>query len=220
MKVVILSGGKGLRLKESEDSPPKAINKIKGKTLIEYTLEHFTSYGFNEFIICLGYKGEDIINHFKNEDKFNIKFIQTPTELGTAQRLKSIKDMLDEDFFLTYCDNIYDVNLKQMKKKHNGQLTVMLVPFQSEYGIMKLGHNEIINQFLEKPKITDLWVNGGCYILNHEILQNIEEEQSLERDILPTLFDTTEAIGFKHLGKWYSINTLKDVKKVESELSE
>lgn len=220
MKVVILSGGKGLRLKEHDDSPPKAINKIKGKPLIEYTLEHFTSQGYNDFIVCLGYKGDDIIKHFKNKKKFNIKFVQTSSELGTAQRLKFIENMVNDNFFLTYCDNIYDVNLQDMERKHNGFLTAMIVPFQSDYGIMTVGKNEIINSFVEKPKINDLWVNGGCYILNYRILKNIGREQSFEKEILPNLFNTIETVGFKHIGKWYSINTLKDLKKAEEDLSE
>jgi glucose-1-phosphate cytidylyltransferase len=219
MKVVILCGGEGTRLSEYTVKIPKPLIEIGGKPIIWHIMKIYSHYGYNDFILCLGYKGEKIREYFKNNNhEFrNIIFVDTGLNSNKAERLKRVEKFIEEEnFFLAYGDDVSNVNINNILKFHlkNRKIaTITAVNLISQYGILKINKkNEIIN-FKEKP-ILDYWINGGFFVLNRKIFEHIKDGMELEDDIFKQFASKRQICAFEHKGFWKSMNTLKDVKEL------
>ena len=169
MKVVILAGGFGTRLSEYTNLVPKPMVKLNNKPIIYYIMKHFSNYGFDDFYIALGYKGNVIKDYFKkNSFKWKINLVETGLKTMTGGRIKKLKKYLDEEnFFMTYGDGISDVNLKKLlqfhKQNKKALVTMTAVRPPARFGAIKIKRNKV-SVFREKSKIDEGWINGGFFV--------------------------------------------------------
>lgn len=222
MKVVILAGGRGLRYSSEK---PKALAMVGNKPILHHVLDIYSQQGLNEFILCLGWKQEDVINYFLKENhNYEITFVDTGQDSHTAKRLKLIEKYIpkeDENFFCTYSDGLANVNLDKLLIEHvtknlkpsvnkNVATLTAVQPF-SQFGVLVFNNNGNIERFEEKPKMLQ-WINGGFFIFNKKIFNyiDLEKNQELERDILTELAYRNELGSYKHEGFWVTINNIKD----------
>ena len=221
MKCVILCGGKGTRLNELTKELPKPLICIGDKPILSHIMDRYTQAGFNEFIICTGYKGSMIEQYFEKNNKNNhqdrdVQVIDTGQNSTKAERLSKIEKYLDEDnFFLAYGDDIANVDIKKLlkfHKAHKGVATITIIHPENPYGVLNLRGNQITH-FKEKP-LMDEWINGGYMVLNKRIFEYINEGDDLEKEVFKKLVAEGEIYAFKHDGFWKSMNTFKDVQEL------
>jgi glucose-1-phosphate cytidylyltransferase len=245
MKVVIFAGGLGTRISEETDTRPKPMVEIGGKPIIWHIMKIYESHGFNEFIICLGYKGyvikEYFTNYFlhnsdltidleknstvfhnSNSEKFKITLVDTGLNTKTAGRLKAIRPYLDnDDFMLTYGDGVCDVNIQELlayHKQHGKIATVTAISLEARFGGMELSENGAVNAFKEKAKDESKWINGGFFVLKNEVFSYLEGDMSnmmWEDEPLEKLTTADQLQAYKHQGFWKCMDALRD--KIELE---
>jgi len=220
MKCVILCGGKGTRLKELTEELPKPLIRVGGKPVVSHIMDRYSHEGFNEFILCTGYKGEMIKKYFeKNDNKDReIRIIDTGLESTKAKRLSKIEKYLgDDSFFLAYGDDVANVNIQELLKFHKENkkiATITIIHPENPYGILELRGHEVIH-FKEKPLMNE-WINGGYMVLNRRIFEYIGEGDELEKEVFEKLVGERELCAFKHTGFWKSMNTFKDVQELNN----
>jgi glucose-1-phosphate cytidylyltransferase len=243
MKVVILAGGFGTRLSELTDIRPKPMVEIDGKPILWHIMKIYSSYGFNDFVICLGYKSyfikEYFANYFlhqsdvtfdllKNEidvhntkcDPWKVTLVDTGLQTLTGGRLKRIKKYVqDGPFHMTYGDGVSNVNLLKLLEFHNSQgklATVTAVQPAGRFGSLEVAEDCSVNSFMEKPKGDGAWINGGFFILEPEALDYIADDStSWELDPLEALAKDNQLAAFKHTGFWKAMDTLRDKHELE-----
>jgi glucose-1-phosphate cytidylyltransferase len=204
MKVVIFAGGLGTRLAEETDVRPKPMVEIGGRPILWHIMKIYASYGFNEFIVCLGYKGFFIKEYFmqyylhssdltidlKNNkveihathaESFTVTLVDTGLNTKTAGRLKQIEKFVKhEDFMLTYGDGVADIDIDTLLKfhqSHNKIATVTAVQPEGRFGSMEIETNGIVDHFKEKPKGDNKWINGGFFVLKPEVFNYLNDPQ-------------------------------------------
>ncbi len=239
MKVVILCGGKGLRMRGGNDDIPKPMALVKDKPILWHVMKSYTKFGFNEFVLPLGYKGEKIKEYFINykwrnssfTTEFNketieyhndidikdwkITFVDTGVETMTGGRVKRIEKYIDGDIFmLTYGDGLSDINIGELVKFHRekGKIaTLTAIERKSQYGILNI-KNGIVESFDEKTKLDGL-INGGFFVLDRKIFNYLDGDSCvLEKEPLRQLVKESELSVYEHRGYWKAIDTLKDLK--------
>lgn len=245
MKVVIFAGGLGTRLSEETDVRPKPMVEIGGKPILWHIMKIYSHYGFDEFIICLGYKGYVIKEYFMNyylhnsdvtfelgnnkvdvhyskAEHFKVTLVDTGLETKTAGRLKRVQKYLgDEPFMLTYGDGVADVNLNELldfHKSHGKIGTLTAVQPEARFGGMDISNDGTITKFQEKPKGDGKWINGGFFVLNPEVFDFIPENSDhimWEETPLDQLTKNGQLTAFKHPGFWKCMDALRD--KIELE---
>jgi|TARA_B110000483_G_scaffold68389_1_gene85431 glucose-1-phosphate cytidylyltransferase len=221
MKVVILAGGFGTRLSEYTKFIPKPMVKLNNKPIIYYIMKHFSNYGFKEFYIALGYKGDVIRNYFKkNSFKWKINLIETGIKTMTGGRIKKLNKYLDEeDFFMTYGDGLSDVNLKKLlqfhKKNKKALVTMTAVRPPARFGAIKI-RGKKVSVFREKSKIDEGWINGGFFIMNKKFIDYIQKYSTyLEKSPLEKAAKKNQLYAFKHNGFWQCMDTKRDKDNLE-----
>ena len=189
MKVVILAGGFGTRLSKYTKSIPKPMIDINGRPMIYHILKFYAKYGFKDFYVALGHKGEVIKKFFKkNSFGWNVKLIETGKKTMTGGRLKRLKKHLGkETFMMTYGDGLSNVNLKKLlsfHKKNKKLVTLTAVRPPARFGALKFkGH--LVSYFKEKSKVDEGWINGGFFVIETEFLNFIRNDNTyLEREPL------------------------------------
>ena len=216
MKVVILAGGLGTRLSEYTKTIPKPMINIKGKPMIYHIMNHYSKYGFKEFYIALGYKGNVIKNFFKkNSFGWNINLVETGKKTMTGGRLKRLEKYLKKDkFFLTYGDGLSNVNIKELLKFHNKKkrlVTLTAVRPPARFGAIKF-KNDYVKYFKEKSKLDEGWINGGYFIMEPEFLKFIKNDKTfLEREPLEKACKMKQLVAYKHNSFWQCIDTKRDL---------
>ena len=222
MKVVILAGGFGTRLSEYTKFIPKPMVKLNNKPIIYYIMKHFSNYGFKEFYIALGYKGDVIRNYFKkNSFKWKINLIETGIKTMTGGRIKKLNKYLDEeDFFMTYGDGLSDVNLKKLlqfhKKNKKALVTMTAVRPPARFGAIKI-RGKKVSVFREKSKIDEGWINGGFFIMNKKFIDYIQKYSTyLEKSPLEKAAKKNQLYAFKHDGFWQCMDTKRDKDNLEN----
>ena len=221
MKTVILAGGYGTRIDEYTKKIPKPMIKIGGIPLLTHIMRIFVSYGYNEFIIAAGYKKKIIQNYYSNSKEFtNLKIIDTGKETMTGGRLLRLKLYFkkNENFFMTYVDGLSDVNLNKLKNfhlKHQKIATVTAVRPPVRFGEISIVKSRV-SSFKEKPEIKSSWINGGFFVLNHEVFKFIKNDAiSFEKQPMEKLSIKKNLMAYKHKGFWKCMDNLGDKNYLE-----
>jgi len=220
MKLVILAGGYGTRLAEETKVKPKPLVKIGNKPIVWHLLKIYSHYGINDFIICLGYKGELLVkelNLISKKENWNIKYVKTGLKTMTGGRIKKIQKFIreDENFCLSYGDGLSDVNIKKLIKFHlkNKKIaTLTAVKYRNPKGILIFSNQNKIKKIKEKPLE---YINGGFFVLSKKIFKFLKNSKTIfEKDCLPKLAHNNEFMAFKHKGFWGCMDTLREKKEL------
>lgn len=193
---------------------PKALIPIGSRPIIWHIMKYYAYFGFNEFILCLGYKGKDIIRYFKKEKEFKITFLDTGIEANTGERLKKAGKFIKADtFFTTYGDGLSNLNLKALVRfylRHKKLATLTAVRPHSSFGIVGIdSRTNLITHFDEKP-LLDHWINGGFFIFNKGIFKYIKNKDMLEHDTFGRLVQNGQLCAYRYSGFWECMDTYKD----------
>jgi mannose-1-phosphate guanylyltransferase len=217
MKALILSGGSGKRLKPMTDYVPKSLIPLNNTPIIEWQIRYFKKFGITEFIICIGYKSDQIINYLKLK-KMGVKIDYSieKTPLGTAGAIKNASNFINEEnFFVINGDVITNLDPRKLKENSN---SIALIPLRTSFGIVNLNKNKI-KKFEEKPKISNYWMNAGVYYLSKEVLKHLPKKGNIENTIFPTLATLGSLFAVKYeKAFWYSIDSHKDIEECAKEM--
>ncbi len=241
MKAVILAGGLGTRISEESTLKPKPMIEIGNMPILWHIMKYYSTFEINEFVICLGYKGNVIKEFFsnyyqhnsditidlkKNEVKIEfsktepwiIHLVDTGENTMTGGRVKKIEKYIDESFCLTYGDGLSNVNIKKLIQFHKEQkkiVTLTAVQPPGRFGSLHL-KDELVTKFAEKPKGDGSWINGGYFVCNTSVFDYINNDSTIfEQDTLPYLAQQNEVVAFKHHDFWQPMDTLRDKNYLE-----
>lgn len=246
MKVVLLAGGLGTRLSEETIIKPKPMVEIGGMPMLWHIMKIYSTYGFNDFIVCLGYKGYIIKEYFANyflhksdvtidlknnsikvhdsqAEPWNITLVDTGIESMTGGRIKRIeKHIANETFMLTYGDGVSNINIASLLNFHKQKgkfCTVTSVQPSGRFGALNINESSHVTSFLEKPKGDGSWINGGFFVCQPEVFNYITEGDAtiFERSPMEKLAADDQMAAYKHEGFWKPMDTLRD--KIELEES-
>lgn len=240
VKVVILAGGLGTRISEESHLRPKPMIEIGGQPILWHIMKIYSHYGFNDFVICLGYKGYIIKEYFadyylhtsditfdfrkgnemtvhNNEaEPWRVTLVDTGLHTQTGGRLARVKDYLDnETFMLTYGDGVSDVNINELvafHKKHGKLATMTAIQPGGRFGVLDISDNNMITCFREKAKEDGGWINGGYMVLEPGVLDYVSLDESciFEQQPLHSLSTDGQLAAFKHNGFWQCMDTQRD----------
>jgi glucose-1-phosphate cytidylyltransferase len=221
LKTVILCGGLGQRISSETKNKPKPLIKIGKLAILEHIMNIYFGFGYNNFYLLLGYKGNQIKKYFKNKKKFNITYIQTGLKTGTAGRLFKMKKYLkkNENFYLTYGDGLTNQNINNLMSLHLKMkkiCTMTIVRPPARFGEVKLNNSYIVG-YKEKRRPDSGWINGGFMVVNQKIFNYLSSNLSemLEAKPMEKLSKKRNLIGYKHKGFWQCMDTLKEKEYLE-----
>ena len=220
MKVVILAGGFGTRLSEYTDTIPKPMVPIGNIPIIEHIMRTYAFYGYKDFIIALGYKGEIIKKYFENfKEDWKINLIDTGIGTLTGGRIKRLEKFLrDETFFLTYGDGLCDIDISklfQFHKKNKKIITVTAVRPPARFGSLTINNNDV-TEFNEKVIKGDNWINGGYFVMEPGIFKYLKDDNDiLEKTPLEKLANDAQFSAYKHNGFWSCMDHKIDKDKLD-----
>ena len=212
MKAIILGGGIGKRLKPVTDYVPKPLVPLNNIPIIEWQIRYFRKFGVNEFVICTGYKSEQIINYLDTKNLgVKVSYSIEKTPLGTGGAIRNARRFLnDKNFFVMNGDVITDLDPRQLKKKPN---SIALIPLRTTFGIVNLIEDKI-TRFEEKPKLSDYWMNAGIYYLTKDIIQHLPKKGNIENTTFPIFAKENHLTAVKYPNAfWHSIDSHKDVEE-------
>ena len=244
MKVVILAGGLGSRISEETYLRPKPMVTVGEKPILWHIMKKFASHGFNDFIICLGYKSEVIKEYFLNFRSYNshvvtntasgevtildegredwrVSLIDTGSSSNTGERLKRVQKYLgNESFFFTYGDGLTDQDLLATESFHRNQgklVTLTAVTPPARYGAVSV-NSGIVVKFSERTSSPESLINGGYFLVNPQIFEILDplSNPSWELDILPQLAKREQLAAFQHAGFWFAMDTFRDKEHLEA----
>ena len=246
MKVVILAGGLGTRIAEETETRPKPMVEIGGKPILWHIMKGYSHYGFNDFIICLGYKGHLIKEyfmhyymhnsditielgsnkvdiHFTNAESFRVTLVDTGLSTKTAGRLKRVQKYLgEEDFMLTYGDGVSNVDIKELvsfHKSHGKIATVTAIQPEARFGGLEVSLNGQVESFKEKPKGDGKWINGGFFVLKPAVFNYLEgnmDDTMWEDGPMEKLAESRQLMAYKHPGFWKCMDAMRDKLELET----
>ncbi len=243
MKVVLLAGGYGTRISEETDMKPKPMITIGGKPILWHIMKIYSTYGFNDFVILLGYKGYFIKEYFANyflhqsditidmqtnkmevhsntSEPWKVTLVDTGLDTMTGGRIKKAQKYIgNETFLLTYGDGVSDVNINDSIKFHQSNakaITITAIQPEARFGNLDIDENQNIKQFVEKPKNEAGWINGGFFVCEPEIFDYVTEDEQciFEQKPLKNLAIDGKMSAFKHDGFWQPMDTLRDNQKL------
>jgi len=245
MKVVILAGGLGTRLSEETGLKPKPMVEIGEMPILWHIMKIYSSHGFNDFIICLGYKGYMIKEYFANyflhksdvtidlvtnavkvhdtkAEPWNITLVDTGLNTMTGGRIRRVSSHIgNETFLLTYGDGVADVNIREevnTHKKHGKLCTVTAVQPSGRFGAILIGENNEVKSFAEKPKGDGAWINGGFFVCEPSVINYISDDNTTwEREPLEKICADGQMMVYKHDGYWKPMDNLRDKIELEKE---
>lgn len=245
MKVVILAGGLGTRLSEETLVKPKPMVEIGDMPILWHIMKIYSSHGFNDFIICLGYKGYMIKEYFANyflhksdvtinlkensvkvHDSFaepwNITLVDTGMETMTGGRIRRVKNHIgNETFLLTYGDGVSDVNIQasvDFHRSHGKLCTVTAVQPSGRFGAINLSHDHQVSSFTEKPKGDGAWINGGFFVCEPGVIDYIAADATIwEKEPMESIAADGQMMSFMHEGFWKPMDTLRDKAELEKD---
>lgn len=238
MKVVLLAGGFGTRLSEETDIRPKPMAEIGGKPILWHIMKGYSQFGFNEFVILLGYKGyyikEYFANYFlhqsditidlknnqlevhnNNSEPWKVTLLETGLHTMTGGRIKRAKDFIGNDpFLMTYGDGVSNVDINALlsfHNKHGKAVTMTAVQPEGRFGALQTDANDRVLSFMEKPKGDGSWINGGFFVCEPKVLDYIQDDTTVfEQKPLEQLAAEGELYTYRHTGFWKCMDTLRD----------
>lgn len=244
MKVVILAGGLGSRLSEETEIRPKPMVEIGGMPILWHIMKIYSHFGFNEFIILLGYKGyvikeffanyflhnsditidlasNTIETHSKQVEPWKVTLVDTGANSMTGGRIKRVKNYIgNEPFLLTYGDGVADIDIQALISEHqrrNGLITMTAVLPEGRYGALKIDESNRILNFEEKPRGDGNWSNGGFFVCQPEVIDYIDGDDTIfEKEPLEGLAHDGKLYTYKHFGFWRPMDTLRDKVQLEN----
>lgn len=244
MKVVIFAGGLGSRLSEETVVRPKPMVEIGGMPILWHIMKLYSQHGFNEFVVCLGYKGSYIKEWFANyflynsdvtldlganqmliheqrSENWKVTLVDTGLHANTATRLKRVQKYIgNNDFMLTYGDGVSDVDITKLvafHQSHNKIATVTAVQPEGRFGTLRHGSDDVVEVFSEKIDHTHTWINGGFFVLRPEVFGYLPEDDVMwEKEPLERLSADRQLVSFRHEGFWKAMDMLRDKKQLES----
>ena len=217
MKVLILSGGMGKRLKPITDYLPKPLVPLNGIPIIEWQIKYFKKFGIKEFVICTGYRNDQINDHLSQKKLgVNIQFSIEKKPLGTGGAIKNASKFVKEDsFYVINGDVITNIDLRKLRSQKN---SIAVVPLRTAYGIVHLIGNKV-QRFEEKPKISNYWINAGIYYLDKSIMKLLPRIGNIENTVFPKLAVKKKLHAIKYeKAFWYSIDSHKDIEECANEM--
>jgi glucose-1-phosphate cytidylyltransferase len=237
MNVVILAGGRGTRLTEETEVRPKPLVEIGGYPILWHIMKHYAHYGFKDFFVALGYKGElvkryfldysglsgsmiinlasgEIETHNKECEDWTVHLIDTGTQTLTGGRVKRLQPWLSkETFTVTYGDGVCDINftdLLRFHKSHGRLATVTAVRPPARFGGL-IFDGDLVAEFTEKPQIGEGWINGGYLVFEPEVFDYLSgDDSSLEANALESLAADKQLVAYRHDGFWQCMDTMRD----------
>jgi glucose-1-phosphate cytidylyltransferase len=239
VKVVILCGGLGTRLREETEFRPKPMVEVGGRPILWHIMKTYAHYGFREFVLCLGYRGNIIKDYFLNyeamnndfsiclghksqiryhglhaEQGFSITLADTGIDCLTGGRIQKIRKYIDSDtFLLTYGDGVSDVDIRSLvefHKNHGKIATVTTVPPISRFGMMDVDRDDSVHKFTEKPT-TDGWMSAGYFVLNRAVFDYLGGDDCIfEREPLERLAADGQLMAYRHQGFFYAMDTFRE----------
>ncbi|MGK7899289.1 MAG: glucose-1-phosphate cytidylyltransferase [Xenococcus sp. (in: cyanobacteria)] len=244
MKVGILAGGLGTRLAEETENKPKPMVQIGGKPIMWHIMMHYHHYGFKDFVVALGYKGEVIKKfmldycHFNSDQliinlkngmvqnqgnhslDWKVELIETGLYTNTGGRIKRlIPHMGNETFMLTWGDGVSDLNLHDLlafHRRHGKLATMTVVRPPARFGLPLLDGDQVV-EFSEKPQIKEGWINGAFFVLEPGIFEYIEDDKTQwEKEPLEQLAKDGQLMAYRYTGFWQCMDTLRDKKRLEN----
>ena len=243
MKVVILAGGLGTRLSEETAVKPKPMVEIGGHPILWHIMHIYATYGFNEFVLALGYKAELIKEYFLNyqalssdisvnlgsgevtvhqqaSEDWLIHLIDTGARTETGGRLKRLARYLDDEtFMMTYGDGVADINIDSLLEFHHGHgkmVTVTAVRPPARFGSLNFD-GSLVSRFAEKPQVGDGWINGGFFVIEPEALNCIDGDSTpWEGYPLEKIVSEEQLVAYQHQGFWQCMDTMRDVRLLET----
>ncbi|MGI4749975.1 MAG: glucose-1-phosphate cytidylyltransferase [Janthinobacterium lividum] len=245
MKVVLLAGGLGTRLSEETVIKPKPMVEIGGMPILWHIMKIYSSYGFNDFVICLGYKGYIIKEYFANyflhrsdvtidlsnnelkihdsqAEPWKITLVDTGNETMTGGRIKKIRQHIgNETFMLTYGDGLANVDITELYQFHKNNkkyCTVTAVQPSGRFGALNLLADQTVHSFMEKPKGDGSWINGGYFVCEPQVFDYIEGDYTLwEREPMEKIAAEGQMVAFEHKGFWKPMDTLREKHELEED---
>lgn len=244
MKVVILAGGLGTRLSEETVVRPKPMVEIGGKPILWHIMKIYSHYGYNDFVICLGFKGYVIKEYFSNyflhmsnvtfdmknhtmevhenhAEPWKITLVDTGTETMTGGRIKNVAPYIgDETFMLTYGDGVSNVNITKLvgyHRNHGKLATVTATQPSGRFGALNLGSSEQVLSFQEKPAGDGSWINGGFFVLEPKVFEFLTDDSTVfEKEPLERMAADGQLAAYRHHDFWYAMDTLRDKHHLEA----
>ena len=239
MKTVILAGGLGTRISEESHLKPKPMIEIGGAPILWHIMKYYSSYGFNDFIICCGYKGYVIKEYFadyylhrsdvtfdftngnectvhsNSSEPWRVTVVDTGLNTMTGGRIKRVKRYIGaEPFMLTYGDGVSTVNLEKLlefHKSHGKLATLTAVQPGGRFGVLDMETNGVVHRFTEKAKEDGGWINAGFMVLSPKVIDYIDNDQTFfEREPLERLAHDGQLAAYRHNGFWKCMDTLRD----------
>ena len=244
MKVVLLAGGKGTRLQEETVLRPKPMVEIGGYPILWHIMKGYAHYGFSEFVIALGYKGDFIKDFFLTFDRWHkdvhidyatgevsythrerldwkLDLVDTGEETDTGGRLKRLEHLLRPHgtFMLTYGDGVANVDVHKLleyHRSHGKPATMTAVRPPARFGTIQFDEDQV-SAFTEKPQAGEGWINGGFFVFEPEVFDYLESDETvLERDMLEQLAGEGNLMSYRHEGFWHCMDTLRDRNRLEA----
>ena len=245
MKVVLFAGGFGTRLSEETSSIPKPMVEIGGKPILWHIMKIYSHYGYNDFVVCLGYKGYVIKEWFANyflhtsdvtfdiqnnkmeihnvtAEPWKVTLVETGLNTMTGGRLKKVQKYIgNEQFMLTYGDGVSDVNIAELVRHHEKsgkKMTVTAYKPQGKFGSLDINSTGDVKGFTEKPAGDGMWINAGFFVCEPEVFNYITDGDStiFERSPLENIAKNGEMTAYKHSGFWQPMDILRDNKELNS----
>ncbi|MCX8176096.1 MAG: nucleotidyltransferase family protein [Candidatus Bathyarchaeota archaeon] len=212
MKAIILAGGLGLRLRPLTEKVPKVLVQYKGKPLSQHQIEYLAGYGVKDIIFACGYRWEKIKEFFGDGSSFNVDIYYSVEEekLGTGGGIKkAMKSFPSNEYLVLNGDVITNLDLNDFisfHRKRKLEVTMLLVPLISPYGIVEVSDDGVVVGFQEKPKLP-YWINGGVYLINNSIVDKLPDKGDIEKETFPKI----RINGYMFSGYWKAIDTMKDL---------
>jgi glucose-1-phosphate cytidylyltransferase len=237
MKVVLLAGGLGTRLREETEYRPKPMVEVGGRPILWHIMKNFACFGLKEFVVCTGYKGEMIKEYFLNyearmndftihlgpqsrveyfadhdEVDWQVTLADTGAGTMTGGRVKRVARHLDGQFMVTYGDGLADVDIDKLLAFHRGHgrlATVTTVRPLSRFGVMDIGGGGVVERFREKPQ-ADGYINAGFFVFEPAVLEYLADDSVLEQEPLEALADAGQLVAYRHDGFWQPMDTYRE----------
>lgn len=224
MKTVILAGGFGKRLKPLTDTRPKPMIEVLNIPIIEWQIRWFRRFGIKDFVICVGYMKDMIVDHIGNGARFDsrVEYSLEEKALGTGGALLNAKELVSSQgsFFVLNGDVLSELDPNKLLNSANSNV-LAVVPLRSPFGVVELDENSKVKGFIEKPEISDKWINAGLYLFTEEVFSYLPIEGNIEVTALPWLAKKgiLHAVRYRNVF-WRSIDSHKDIEEASKEIRE